>query len=289
MSDTLREIARRTVLRVAAWKREMTAEARLALPLGQRLPRDFVAPFRLAGPGVGIADRGGGREPPGKISPPARPQVIAEVKLASPSQGTIAQSADPVAVAQEYLRAGAAALSVLTEPDFFHGRPEYLVRIREACPDALLLMKDFVVDEYQLALARSWGADCVLLIVALLGSETRRYLESARRLGLSVLVEVHDEAELTIALETGAELIGVNNRDLRTLKISLEQSRRLAAHLPAGRNWICESGLETGADLAEMQALGCRGFLIGTSLMRTGDPGNALRELLRAVAEVSHA
>jgi indole-3-glycerol phosphate synthase len=254
-----------TVLgRIAEQVRVRVAEDRAREPRPEpmaRKPADFAAAFA-------------GKSPVGA-------HVIAEVKLASPSEGAIASKADPVTVAGEYLSAGARALSVLTERDQFGGSPAYLRSIREAHPSALLLMKDFMVDEYQFDCALRDGADAVLLIVALLGEEgTRRFLRSASERGLTALVEVHDEAELEIAGRVGARLIGVNNRDLKTLKISLEASSRLLPLAPAGATLIAESGLKTAADVTRLQSLGFSGFLIGTHFMKTGKPGQALAELL---------
>jgi indole-3-glycerol phosphate synthase len=228
-----------------------------------RAPRDFAAAF------AGVSH-----------APGAALRVIAEVKRASPSEGAIA-NLDPAWVAREYLANGATALSILTERDSFGGSPEYLARIRAENPEALLLMKDFMVDDYQFAQARANGADCVLLIVALLGAEgTARFLALARERGLSALVEVHDEEELRIAAGEGATFIGVNNRDLKSLVVSLETSERLAGLAPAGATLISESGLRARAELERLSSLGYRGFLMGTTFMRTGQPGEALRKVL---------
>lgn len=209
--------------------------------------------------------------------------VIAEVKFASPSQGAIAYSEAlvPETVAGEYLKQGAAALSILTEQDYFYGKLEYLRRIREAFPNAHLLMKDFILEEYQLLEARALGADAILLIVALLGArKTEELLKVARDLGLSALVEVHDEDELKMAIHAGATLIGVNNRNLKTLEIHLDTSFRLAPLVPKTVCLISESGLEKGEQIKELRSQGYSGFLIGTSLMKTGSPGKALAQLL---------
>jgi indole-3-glycerol phosphate synthase len=208
--------------------------------------------------------------------------VIAEVKLASPSEGDIAAELDPVQVAGEYLKNGATALSVLTEEDYFKGCLQYLKDIRRAYPKALLLRKDFIVDEYQLFEARAAGADAALLIVALLDdTQLRALLSTCAALQLSPLVEVHDEMEMKRALQAGARLIGVNNRDLKSLKVDLQTSRRLATLPPAGSVLIAESGFTQGSELKEFSALGYRGFLIGTHFMRGGRPGSALAALLR--------
>ncbi len=207
--------------------------------------------------------------------------LIAEVKYASPSQGKLADrtQSSPVAIAGEYLRNGAAALSVLTEQDHFSGRIADLVAIRQAFPDAFILMKDFVIDEYQLFEAREAGADAVLLIIALFGkARVAQLLERCRELNLHALVEVHDEVEMRIAIEIGAQVIGVNNRNLKTFVVSLDTSRRLASYfachldslvsscaLPQVK-LISESGISTQDEMNELGRLGYSGFLVGTAL-----------------------
>jgi indole-3-glycerol phosphate synthase len=191
-----------------------------------------------------------------------------------------------VEVAAAYLRAGAAALSVLTEEDFFHGHMDYLRAIRQAHPQALLLQKDFMLEPYQIQEALCAGADAVLIIVALVGEEgSAVLLREAGRLGLRALVEVHTEDELRIAKKIGAELIGINNRSLLDLSVSLDVTRRLRPLCPPDSLVVCESGLRSRAQLDEMSQLGCHGFLIGTSLMGTGDPGDALTQLTQGQGE----
>jgi len=208
--------------------------------------------------------------------------IIAEVKLASPSRGDIAAQLDPVDVAGQYLRHGAAALSILTEPLFFKGDIAYLKAIRAAYPDAFLLQKDFVVDPYQLYQAKLAGADAILIIVALLGEAgSQEILNTAKKLGLTALVEVHDEEEMAIASRLNAELVGVNNRNLKDLSISLDVSVKLRPLAPTGARLICESGIENHADLHRLHAEGFHGFLVGTSLMKTGRPGEALARLMQ--------
>jgi indole-3-glycerol phosphate synthase len=211
-------------------------------------------------------------------------KVIAEVKFRSPSQsdsGFQSTVENAVQIAGGYLQGGASALSILTEEDHFNGSLKYLQAIRARFPESFLLMKDFVIDEYQLAEAVVFGADCVLLIVALLDETKLKELYSrAVSFGLSVLVEVHDEAEMKVALELKAPMIGINNRNLKTLKISLDTSRNLARLAPKATVLICESGIEKASEISEMQQLGFSGFLIGTSLMKTSDPGKALSQLL---------
>lgn len=207
--------------------------------------------------------------------------VIAEIKRKSPSAGALALDADPLEVATEYLANGATALSVLTEQEYFHGELEFLTRIRECFPDSLLLMKDFVIDEYQLFEGRLHGADAALLIASLLDEEELpRLYAFARSLGLTPLVEVHDEAEMERALALGAELIGVNSRNLRTMEVSLDVARTLSKIAPEGRTLIAESGIQSGAQIRELSKLGYRGFLVGTSLMKGGSPGEALKRLI---------
>ena len=215
-------------------------------------------------------------------------RVIAEVKMASPSKGKIAPSLNPLRVAKEYLAAGAAALSVLTEPYYFKGSIDYLRQIRLAHPHAFLLMKDFFVDSYQLWQARAAGADAILVIVALLGEEASgKMIEEAKSMGLTPLVEVHDETEFAIAKRLGASLIGVNNRNLKDLTISLETTERLLAKKDDLKTYVGESGIESGQDLLRLKKAGCHGFLIGSSLMASGHPGAALRRLLEETGGVT--
>jgi indole-3-glycerol phosphate synthase len=206
-------------------------------------------------------------------------QAIAEIKRRSPSAGALREAAEPAAIARLYERAGAAALSVLTEEHFFNGALADLHAARAAV--ALpVLRKDFVVDAYQLAETRAEGADAALLIVAALGRETSRLLEIGRGYGLDILVEVHNEAELEIALAAGADLVGVNNRDLTEFTIDLANSERLRPLIPAGIGTVAESGMETPADVARMARLPVDAVLIGSALMRAEDPGAALASLL---------
>lgn len=210
----------------------------------------------------------------------ARRCVIAEIKKASPSRGIIRESFDPASHAAAYERAGATCLSVLTDVQFFGGSLADLAAARRAC--ALpLLRKDFVIDPYQIDEARAWGADAVLLIVAALDATTFAELyKAAGHAGLDVLTEVHTGAELEQALAAGATLVGINNRDLHTFATSLDVTRELVGRVPAGVTVISESGFRRGAEMAELEALGVRGFLIGEQLMAAADPGAALAELL---------
>jgi len=217
----------------------------------------------------------------------SRINIIAEIKFSSPSQGEITSQKflTPESLAGEYLQSGALALSILTEQDHFQGNLDYLRRVRQTFPQAYLLMKDFVLDEYQLLEARTVGADAVLLIVALLGQKrTKELLNVCRRLGLTALVEVHDSEELKMAFDVGATLIGVNNRNLKTLEISVNTSHQLIKQVMKQTldqvRLISESGLSHGSQLKELHQIGYSGFLIGTSLMKTGTPGQALAQIL---------
>jgi indole-3-glycerol phosphate synthase len=209
-----------------------------------------------------------------------RRRIIAEVKRASPSKGVIREDFDPVAIAREYASHGASAISVLTEEHFFQGSLEYLEQIRDAVT-APLLRKDFIIDPYQLFEAKSYGADAVLLIAALLDLNLLRDLTAqATALSLDALVEVHNEAELHAAVESGAPLLGINNRDLKTFEVSLATTERLAPLVPPGMPAVCESGIDSLEQIRRVEQWGIHAFLIGESLMRARQPGEKLRELL---------
>jgi indole-3-glycerol phosphate synthase len=215
------------------------------------------------------------------LQPPAF-AVIAECKRRSPSRGVLRRAYDPAAIAASYEAHGAAAISVLTEPGFFDGSLDHLRAVRRAV-SIPVLRKEFIVDRYQLVEARAAGADAILLIVAALDDERlRRLLGEARALGLDALVEVHDDAELDRALAAGATIVGVNNRNLRTLAVDLDASRRLAACMPSQVVGVAESGIRTHADLTALQALGYCAFLVGERLMTAPDPGEALADLTRS-------
>lgn len=205
--------------------------------------------------------------------------VIAEIKKASPSKGLIRADFDPVAIARQYEEAGATCLSVLTDREYFQGANEYLQQARAACT-LPVIRKDFMIDRYQIAEAKALGADCVLLIVSALEPRRLRELaDYARQLDIDTLVEVHDKAELDIALEAGFDLIGVNNRNLHTFETSLDVTSRLATELPAGKLLVTESGINTPEDVSAMIAQGVYGFLIGEAFMRAPHPGQRLREM----------
>jgi indole-3-glycerol phosphate synthase len=214
-----------------------------------------------------------------------RVNVIAECKRRSPARGVLRPVYDPAALAAGYQAAGAAAISVLTEPTFFDGAIEHLEAVRTRV-DLPLLRKDFVVSEYQLLEARAAGADAVLLIVAALAPRDLAALHArASSLGLDVLVEVHDVSELQAAVDAGARVIGVNNRNLRSLEVNLSASEDVMARMPRGVVAVSESGLRSADDLVRLRSIGYSGFLIGERFMAAEDPGAALRELLEHVRE----
>ena len=208
-----------------------------------------------------------------------RPAVIAEIKKASPSKGLLREDFDPAAIAQSYAAAGAACLSVLTDTQYFQGAHEHLAQARNAC--ALpVLRKDFIVDEYQVYEARAMGADCILLIVAALETAVMCELEiHAHALGMAVLVEIHDAAELDAAAMLKTPLVGINNRNLRTFETRLDTTHELLARVPPDRLVITESGILTAADVGRMREHGVHAFLVGEAFMRAEDPGTELGRL----------
>ncbi len=211
-----------------------------------------------------------------------RAAVIAELKKASPSKGLIRADFKPAELAESYARNGASCLSVLTDREYFQGAPEYLAAAREAS-GLPVLRKDFMLDPYQVTEARALGADCILLIAGALTDAQMAELETAAlELGMDVLVEVHDGAELERALKLKTPLLGINNRDLRTFETKLETTLELLPRIPADKLAITESGIHSRDDLARMRAAGVHAFLIGESLMRAPDPGAALAALLKA-------
>ncbi|MCX7926197.1 MAG: indole-3-glycerol phosphate synthase TrpC [Fimbriimonadales bacterium] len=209
--------------------------------------------------------------------------LIAEIKRASPSKGMIREDFDPAAIAEQYAAAGADALSVLTDEPYFQGKPEYVLQARERVP-LPALRKDFILDAYQVYESRALGADAILLIVAALPD--RKQLHDLRALaeslGMDALVEVHDEWELETAVESGATLIGVNNRDLRTFEVSLETTFRLLRYFPDEATCVSESGIETAEQVQRLHAAGVHALLVGETLMRAADPVATVREWMDA-------
>lgn len=260
MSDILQKIC--------AVKVEELAAARALKPLAQvqreareqAQPRDFVGAIR-------------GRIAAGKAA------VISEIKKASPSKGVIREDFRPADIARSYEAAGAACLSVLTDRPFFQGAPEYLQAARAAC-GLPVLRKDFLVDAYQVFEARAMGADAILLIAACLSLEQMREMEAiAVELGMAVLVEVHDAAELELALQLRTPLVGINNRNLRTFEVALQTTLDLLPGIPADRIVVTESGILAPQDVALMRGHGVNAFLVGEAFMRVPEPGEGLNAL----------
>ena len=254
--------------RILERKREEIAEGTRAVPIAEMRRRAADAP----------APRGFRAALETKIGE-SRLAVIAEIKRASPSRGIIRHDFDPSRIAAGYERGGAAALSVLTDREFFQGAPEHL-RAARAATALPVLRKDFLIDPWQLHEARAMGADCVLLIVAALDDGALRELaELAGEVGLDTLVEVHEEAELERALRLPAPLLGINNRDLRTFETSLATTKRLAARIPADRLTVTESGIAAREDVADLRAHGIHAFLVGEAFMSAPHPGERLAAL----------
>jgi indole-3-glycerol phosphate synthase len=208
-----------------------------------------------------------------------RPAVIAEIKRASPSRGVIREDFNVPEIARDYEQAGATCLSVLTDVSFFQGSNDYL-RVAHDAVSLPILRKDFIVDPYQVHEARTIGADCILLIAAVLDQREMRALSDvATDLGMDVLVEVHNQLEMDAALTLGPSMIGINNRDLHTFKVSLDTTLGLLSQVPSGTLVISESGISSPADVLRLSEAGVGGFLVGESMMREPSPGDKLREL----------
>lgn len=255
--------------------------SRLAPILERR--REAVAAARALRPAQALADALAARHDPVRdfraaLAAPGL-SLIAELKRRSPSGGALKPGADAASTAATYAAAGARALSVLTEPDHFGGALADLAAVR-AATDLPALRKDFIVDLYQVAESRVAGADAILLIVAVLGERTGEFLARAGELGLAALVEVHNAAELRIALDAGARILGINNRNLTDLSVDLGVFERLAPLVPAEILRVAESGVETRADAERLRRAGADALLVGTALMRARDPAKQLREFL---------
>lgn len=254
--------------RIVATKREELAAAVKRKPLAdvradaesRVLTRDFVASLRT------------------KIAA-GRPAVIAEIKKASPSRGLLREDFIAADIAQSYAEHGAACLSVLTDQQYFQGAVDYLKQARASC-QLPVLRKDFLVDAYQVYESRVMGADAVLLIASILDDAQMRDFEAiASGLDMAVLVEVHDSVELARALKLKTPLIGINNRDLKTFKVSIDTTLTLMRDVPAERLLVCESGIHTREDVLRLGAAGVNSFLVGEAFMRASDPGQALVDL----------
>jgi indole-3-glycerol phosphate synthase len=268
MSDTLARITADTRRHVEACKARRTLAEVEGAAKAADAPRGFAKALKAA-----IAA--------------GRYGLIAEIKKASPSKGLIRADFDPPTLARAYERGGATCLSVLTDEPYFQGKDEFLVQAR-AATGLPVLRKDFMIDPYQIVEARALGADCVLLIMACLDDALAADLAKlAHRLGMDVLVEVHDAAELDRALRIDSDLVGVNNRNLKTLAVDLATTEQLAPKVPKDRMLVAESGLDSPADLARMAKVGASAFLIGESFMRKPDVEAAVREILVRKAEAA--
>jgi indole-3-glycerol phosphate synthase len=254
---------------IAAYKREEVRSRRMSVGA-----RELESRLNQVSPPRGFRDALGKNHTPGRLA------LIAEIKKASPSKGLIRPDFDPVAIARAYAAGGAACLSVLTDGPSFQGADENLRLARDAAP-LPCLRKEFLVDVWQVAESRALGADAILVILAMIDdSLARALMRAATELGMDVLVETHDEAEVGRAIDLGADMIGINNRDLRTFKTDLSTTENLASKIPASAFIVTESGIFTPGDAARLERSGAKGMLVGESLMRQADVAAATRGLL---------
>lgn len=260
MSDILRKILAVKREEVAAAQADISLASMRAEAEASKVDRDFRGAIRA-------------RIAAGESA------VIAEIKKASPSKGVLRERFDPAGIAADYAAHGATCLSVLTDKQFFQGSPEFLKQAREAC--ALpVLRKDFLVSPYQVYQARTWGADAILLIVAALElPQLQEMATLAEDLGMAVLVEAHDAAELDLALQLNTPLIGINNRNLRSFEVDLDTTLNQLSRIPAGKIVVTESGIRSSADVALMRSRGVQVFLVGEAFMRAPSPGDELARL----------
>jgi indole-3-glycerol phosphate synthase len=258
--DILKKIVARKLEEIAERSQKVSIDALQAQLDGASPPRGFVASIRAR---IAAGQAG----------------VIAEIKKASPSKGVMRENFVPGQIAKSYEKGGAACLSVLTDIDFFQGADEYLKQARAAC-SLPVIRKDFIIDPYQVVEARVMGADCILLIVSCLeDAQMKTLTELAISLGMDVLVEVHDEAELARSLPLNLPLVGINNRNLRTFETSLDTTLRMLDQIPEGRIVVTESGIHTREDVKLMRENSVNAFLVGEAFMRADEPGEKLAEL----------
>ncbi|MCP1727544.1 indole-3-glycerol phosphate synthase [Natronospira proteinivora] len=261
-SDILQRIVARKREEIAESKQQFTIPALEAMAAEQTPPRGFARAMQA-------------RVAAGEAA------VIAEIKKASPSKGVLREVFEPAAIARDYAEHGATSLSVLTDKDFFQGDPKYLRQARQAC-DLPVLRKDFMIDPWQIVESRAMGADCILLIAAILDDGQMAELSrAAQDYGLDVLVEVHNGEELDRALALDTTLLGINNRDLRHFETHLETTLDLLPLIPEGRLVVSESGIHATSDVARLREAGVLAYLVGEAFMRAEFPGRALAELIR--------
>lgn len=260
MTDILSQIVARKKTEIASAREGKSLVDMVAQAEAQTAPRDFIAALRQ-------------KHSKGQAA------VIAEIKKASPSKGLLRENYEPASIARTYEEHGAACLSVLTDQEFFQGNPQHLADARAAC-DLPVLRKDFIIDDYQVYASRAMGADCILLIAAILNAAEMQKLEKlAHRLNMAVLVEVHNASELASALTLSTPLIGVNNRDLNTFITDINTTFKLLSQVPAGKIIVTESGISNSDEVKTLEKAGVYTFLVGEALMRAANPGAALKAL----------